>query len=296
MTVTDEMAVLGTGNNYSLFLKKLFLSFAQALFSDHGKYTWKANTAQTGIIICDKYAVDFALLEKKPGIVLERGSFNWMQTSMGQRLSQNLMSGSEVYTDLIRGSIRFNCIAKSGLVSEELAVILLQSLTGFKKQIKEKGIHQILDISIGEETLVKSDSEVELTVVPVIVVYTSQKMLSYTKDFYSVYVTLTQDDTTSILVENSDYWVRQNLITLYSAPADGSIINVIYLDASTLTEATETPIPAPDGTITEFYLSGSVYGYGPILEHIYGFALISGIETDWYYHDSVSLVSGLFDV
>ena len=88
--------------------------------------------------------------------------------------------------------------------AEELAVIMLQAITGYKKQIRAHGIHLIHDISVGEETLLKHDSDIELAVVPVVLFYTTQKELSSSTDFYSIYVTLQQGDTITILIENLD--------------------------------------------------------------------------------------------
>jgi len=266
MTVPNEGALIGTSGNYSLFIKRLFLSFAQAFFAESSKYRWSSDLTKTEVLIADKYSVDQKLIEKKPSIITERGSMRWDYTSMGQRQSLSLQNQTEVYTDLIRGSLRYNCIAKNGLVAEELALMIFNALTGYKKQIRKRGIHQIIDITIGEENVVKSDSGIELTVVPVNLIYASQKTVTSSVDFYSIFVTSTLGDTTKILVENLDYSVRQNTIIFSTAPLIGSLLQAIYLDAVTLTEHTETPDPATDSIVTEFYLDNFVYGYGPVIE------------------------------
>jgi len=294
MTIPDEGFILGTGSNYSLYTKRVFLSFAQELFALHSKYTWRRDVNTTSIFIADKYALDTKFLEKKPAIILERGGMRWERSSIAQRMDLHLTNMQEDYSDLIRGTVRYNCLAKNGLVAEEIALALLNAVTGFKKQFRKNGIHQILDISVGEETLLKADADIELSVVPVIIVYTTQKKLTSSIDFYSIYVTLTTGDTTAILLENIDYTVRQSTITFTKAPVAGSTVQAIYVDAGTLNEITESPTPATDGITTEFTLSGAVYGYGPLVET---FEIISsGVESDSDTWEEATIVSGWFNV
>ena len=294
MTIPNEGFILGTGSNYSLIIKRLFLSFAQALFAGHTKYTWKPNIHDTNIFIADKYSLNQEILEKKPSIILERGGMRWLYSSMAQRSNINIASRQRDYTDLIKGSIRFSCLAKNGLVAEEIALALLNALTGYKVELKKKGIHQVIDITVGEETLLKSDSTIELTVVPVIIVYTTQKKLSYSIDFYSIYVTQTIDNTVIILIENIDYTVRQNVITFTEAPPANAVLNAIYISALTLEELSEEPTPACDGVTTTFYLTDSVYGYGAIVETMK--ITLTGMETDPDTWEKTGVVSGWIDV
>jgi len=270
--------------NDSFWVKRFFLSFLQAYFAEHTKYTWTPGQ-NTKIIIADKYAMDLALAAKKPSIVVSRGYMRWGQTTIGQYYSRNLNSNNHVFTDLVIGSMTFNCIAKNGLVCEELAMIIRNAFTAFRDQIKANGIHSIDNIAIEEERILKSDSDIELTVVPVNLQYTKQTFLQAIEDFYSTNVKISfanynyggysgYIDNETIypmqLYENRDYvvWASGLIFNEGFAPPSGCTLSLTYVDAVTLADVEETPIGVINGTNRTFSTSNKIYGDHPLLREL----------------------------
>jgi hypothetical protein len=266
--------------NYNLDIKRTFLSFAQALFQQHPKYTWDSDLAKTKVLIVDKYVINLKVLEKKRSIVLSRGTYGWRYTSLGQRgqrvghsLADEVM-GTGVYADLLRGSVTFNCIAQNGLVAEDMAHILFSNLTGHRDQFSQHGIHQITNISIGEETLLKTDSSVELTAVPIYVRFEMAKSLSQGYDFFTIYL---EDANGVRYYQGTDFYIdAAGGINFYSPPAAGTTFTAIYTDAITLNEISEPLIGTVDGTNTSFTVSYPIYTESPLFSGILGLT-ISGI-------------------
>ena len=74
-----------TTGNISLDIKYVFISFAQQFFATHSKYTWNSELLKTKLVIVDKNAVDLEIVEKRPAIIVSRGSMAWTNTNPGQR-------------------------------------------------------------------------------------------------------------------------------------------------------------------------------------------------------------------
>lgn len=283
-----EPADISLGLNDSFIIKRIFLSFFQAFFAQHSKYTW-TSSVDTKILILDKYSMDMAPLDKKPAIIVSRGYMRFMGTSIGQKLRQSLYSDNVTYTDLLAGSMTFNCLAKNGLVCEELALTVRNCLIGFRKQLLQNGIHTINSIVVGEESTVRADSDLVLQVVPVQIEFTKQAFIQGIEDFYTTSATLTFSGTnygnysglyynTSApyqAFENNEYTVFESGIVFVSgfAPPLGSTVNLRYIDAITLTEQSETPSGTVNGINRTFYTSQEIYGYSPLL----GAITLSGI-------------------
>ena len=117
--------------NYSFFIKRVFLSFAQQYFlTKVPNYKWTSGI-DTKIIIADKSAENIDPHEMRPMIILSRGAYGWEKTSIGQMKNTNVFGDrfSTTFNDLIRGAVTFNCIARHGLQAEELANFLFIALS-----------------------------------------------------------------------------------------------------------------------------------------------------------------------
>lgn len=268
-----------TCGNYSLDIKRLFISFAQAFFrkSDDVPFRWHPDPVTTNIIIADKFDIDLEVVEKKPAIVFSRGAFAWAQTSIAQRADpwpekrHNVHLGPERYTDLINGQATYNCMSKNGIEAEQIANTLYVALTGYKVQFRKYGLHQIKNIQFGAEQLLKADSGIDLTVVPVTVNFYMQKYLHQMNSwsYIDVYV-----DGTRHRYDSSFYLLSGNIVTFYEAPIANSDVRAEYIEAITLADMDLVPSGVVDGVNRHFYLPSNVHGY-PICMAI----LISGYAT-----------------
>lgn len=153
--------------------KDLVLKFLQDLFSEptlydgHNDYVWNQDPSKSGILIVDSYTEDLERMEQRPAIVLRRGGTGWMNTSLEQRLGFDWRTGARAYTDLIYSDLTLECLSRNGLEAEFLADLVFQGIQFFALQIRERGAFKVNSVAIGTETLIQSDSQQELTAVPV---------------------------------------------------------------------------------------------------------------------------------
>jgi hypothetical protein len=170
------------------------------------------------------------------------------------------------YSDIIRGTVTINCISKQGLQAEEIANIVFMSLTGFKAQIYKHGIHGLTALQIGEEQILRSNSDIELTAVPVSFSYTMEKEI--TTSFATADVTLyyTAPQSKEIQLYEGIHFNIENgntLKTLFTPVVDSDLLVSYKESQSGVWREKQDLIGALDGTNTSFLLPNdeSAYGY-----------------------------------
>ncbi len=278
---------MATTGQISLDIKYTFISFAQQYFAQHSKYTWDADVRNTNIIIADKNSIDLGVTVRRPTIVLSRGSFSFMKVGITQRVSglpfmydgnKELLDGptgssdsrkNAMFRDLINGSVRYTVVAKHGVQAEEIADDLLLALTAYQYDIKWKGIHKIESLAMGEESLLKHSSDVELAAVPIDIRFTKNVKIARgeKQNNCRVYV-----DSTEVF-ESISFRIKTNgtQVEFNGAPDTDADLRITYVDAITLETITNALlVGTPNGTLKTFTVpdSGSVYGYYEIMDAI----------------------------
>lgn len=276
-------------NNINLWIKHTFLSFCQGYFSLDDRYTWTNNPITTKIIIADKFAVDLGVIEKKPAIILSRGSYGWTNTVRGQDGINSVLSkkrvetlapaptgnrwGEFIFTDILRGSITYNVLSKNGIEAEEIANKLFLALSGYKRELKKYGVHETTNLSIGDERLVKTTSEIEAMGITVSLGFVAQRSIETAVKLNNIEITqlIPKETTTGIvtaeikLAENIDYRVINNgtQIEFVNEPAIDTIgFAATFVDAITLNVVTSQLVGNIDGINRIFtVIDGSVHGY-----------------------------------
>ncbi len=290
--------------NINLWIKHTFLSFAQGYFSSDEKFTWVIDPRQSKIIIADKFAVDLGVIEMRPAIILSRGRYGWADYIRGQdgrnaplssKKVDTLMPapsadrwGDFIFTDLLRGSITYNVLSKNGIEAEDIANRLFIALSGYKNEFKIYGIHDIKGITIGDERLVKTTSEIEAVGITVSLSFTAQRSIEKAAKLnnISAIMQIPRETTTGIitqdinLYENIDYRVINNGTTLefLEAPAADTIaVNLSFIDAITLDLVTTPVIGDFDADNVSYTVSGgTVYGYFTLSDAI----IVSGLSEE----------------
>lgn len=147
--------------NPSRWLKYVFLSFAQAYFNTYPAFKWEPNRTTTKIIIQDKYSINTLNTEKIPAIIFNKGNLTYMKTSLNQSIGGANNSVNIGYPqdkiDLLRGNCSFSCLSKDQITGEHVADLLSFSMYSCREQFREKGIHSISNISIGETIPIKME-------------------------------------------------------------------------------------------------------------------------------------------
>jgi len=299
-------------NNINLWIKHTFLSFAQGYFSLDTRYTWNINPQLTKLIIADKFAVDLGVIDKKPAIILSRGSFGWTDSFRGQDGQNSVLSSKRVdtlapapygdrwadfvLTDLIRGSITYNVLSKNGIEAEEIANKLFVALSGYKQELKKYGIHKTMGLTIGDERIVKTNSEIEAMGVTVSLGFMAQRTIERADSYRTIVdqvaatMQIPKETTTGVVIqdvrlyENIDFRILNDGVTVeFTNPpsADTVSINLNFVDSITFAAVTTELSGELDGENTTYYIpSGTVYGYYILSDSIIvsGMATVSGIN------------------
>lgn len=245
--------------NFAVDVKKVFLGFMQALFAEHKTFTWHLDPTLSKIAIIDKNTINLSMIEKRPTIVLSRGNFGWAYTSMGQTKQISFMSEDKQYQDLLSGSCTINCLARNGIFSETLANHVFTNLVGRKDELRAKGIHQIIGLNMGEEQVLKSDSSIELSAVPILVRYTFNGTVKKGYDYYNIYIV---DGLGNYYYQGIHFDIEYDLqtITFYVPLPSGLSITAVFTSASSELEVSEILTGNTDGVATTYMTSEIIYG------------------------------------
>ena len=158
------------------FLQDLFFQAPPGTGSYHfqpGQEIGSTDSERTEIVLADGGSVNTDSVEKRPVIIISRGPFAYGNTSLDQLLSKpGVSSANRVHTDLLSGSFVFNCVSRSGLEAEEIALIVAKALRYYRRELQKAGFFHIGTlVQVGSETpagtLVSGDSDEDFINVPV---------------------------------------------------------------------------------------------------------------------------------
>lgn len=152
-------------------IKQIGIEFLQLMYSESGVDTrtiWHPDVSETGVLIVDKYSFNLDDVQVRPAIVCNRGPQRWSNTSgFQQRQEFDFRTSRTIGTDLVSGSLVFNCFSKEGVEAEAFAGDVFEWFRVFREPLRKTGLFRVESTSMGEEALVQSDSRPELSVVPV---------------------------------------------------------------------------------------------------------------------------------
>ncbi|MBC8436887.1 hypothetical protein H8D85_01035 [bacterium] len=160
------------------------------------------------------------------------GGHKGLSTSSLSNLSEYMINSEQEpeYVDLLKGSITINCISKHGLQAEEIANLTFLALTGLKGDLYKRGIHSIHNLSIGEEQILRSASDVELVTVPITFYYTMEKQVTTGRSSADLSLHYTPSDGKEAeLFESIHFTLTSgNLIDTFFIPPSDSDLLVTY--------------------------------------------------------------------
>jgi hypothetical protein len=155
------------------FAKDIILKFLQDLFAQpdlydgKNEYVWSPDPQKSKILIADAYTEDLETMEMRPAIVLRRGALRWMFSSLNQRVFVEFRTGQKTFQDVVSSDLTAECLSRNGLEAELLADLVFQSIQSLAHVIRTRGAFAVDSVGIGPETLIQSDSQQELSAVPV---------------------------------------------------------------------------------------------------------------------------------
>ncbi len=187
--------------NYPLKVKHIFLTFLQEFCSmqspDVTMYWNPDSLEESNIWIMDSYAHDIeSLLEKKPMIVFQRGPMYVAQGFLSDNLlrqesmvdpkwaarGKTYNNTKDYRTFMMSGQIDWQCISRQGMEADMIASVVSTLHSVHKQVLKQKGLHELKSVQIGQETLISGDVETEMVMVPVTVAYDIQFHYEYWED------------------------------------------------------------------------------------------------------------------
>lgn len=157
------------------YAKDTILGILQEFFSVEKNvgqdYLFNRNMAESKVLIADKYTINLEEVEKRPAIVVMRGPQSWGRRGLDQFLQWEGPNTGRRHTDLVQGTFNITCMSRQGLEAETLAHCVFGFFSFFKGPIREaiQGVHDIQGVILGEELVARSDSDIDVSVVPVTV-------------------------------------------------------------------------------------------------------------------------------
>jgi hypothetical protein len=142
--------------------KDILLKFLQDLFYGHEKgcFHWEpgggaygSDEEESELILTDAGALNTDTVEKRPVIVVSRGPFAYGNTSLDQLLEFDGPTATRTHTDLLSGSFVINCLSRTGLEAEQLAVIVAKAIRIYRRFLQRAGFFYIgHQVQIGAES------------------------------------------------------------------------------------------------------------------------------------------------
>jgi len=173
-----------------------------------------------------------------------------------------------VFSDLIRGSVTFNILSKQGIQAESIASHLYNALTGYKEDLRAKGV-EIKNVSFGEETLLKHTSEIEVSAIALNISFTKNVTIVRGQKQNNCEVYLD----TAEAKEGIHFRVATagTQIVFEDAPTTGVVPTITYVHAISLATITGvTLVGTVDSSNKTFTVpdAGVIYGYYVLLDDV----------------------------
>jgi hypothetical protein len=187
--------------NYPLKVKHIFLTFLQEFCSmqspDVLMYWNPDSLEESNIWITDSYAHDIeSMVEKKPMIVFKRGPMYVAQGFLSENLvrmedrldptwaakGRDVHHNIEYRSFMMSGQADWQCISRQGMEAEQIATVVAMLHQTHKQVLKQKGMHELKSVQIGEEVMIAGDVETEMVMVPVTISYDIQAHYEYWED------------------------------------------------------------------------------------------------------------------
>lgn len=146
-----------------IFTKFLQLSFASF---PKGKFRWCEDLQLTDLVIQGEGTVNREVVEKRPAIIVSRGACAFTNVSLDQFAgplydpqtgevtpNMDLETGTRRFTDLLSGSVSYNCLSKEGVEATRIAWTAAYATRVMKRALMKVGMHRVgEDIQVGSES------------------------------------------------------------------------------------------------------------------------------------------------
>jgi hypothetical protein len=147
-------------------MKDILILCLKTFFSTHEEFTWSPNPKESKISITDAFPINKDVKENFPCIAVQRHPFTWRSGHLNQTVYTNLQD-KHSGLDLLKGSFSCLCASTLGLESERLAEDVFLFFTRYRGILAEKGLYDVKDLVIGDESIRSAGADTDVVVVPV---------------------------------------------------------------------------------------------------------------------------------
>ena len=144
--------------------------FFEEFFENVPGFTFSADETLTEILIHDFDSLNLETVDQRSRIAVELMDTAWEQNIVDKLQRLNIEDGVESYTEIARSNITIHCVSKESLEAKKLASIVFESVMAYRPEIRKIGNYfDIETTQMGREQRVRSTSDAEVRVVPVMV-------------------------------------------------------------------------------------------------------------------------------
>lgn len=173
--MSNQAQINAIPESYTLAAKRILAAFLQEFFQNREDYPYiHGDELRTAINIHDKHAFNLEAVGDKPALVIDRKQFRWLNTSIDKNLGSFGLTAAQLKMDLVQGTIICHCLARKGLVAEALAHIVFFGIESMRQVIRRMGVWEVAPVGVGEESIIVTGPDTEITSVPVIINVTMQ--------------------------------------------------------------------------------------------------------------------------
>ena len=113
----------------------------------------KTSEEETEVIITDAGTINTDTVEKRPVIIVSRTPFQYNNIGIDNFLSYNSTLTTRKHTDMVSGQFYINCISRTGLEAETLALYVAKGIKFYRRFLQRYGFFQIGQrVAIGSES------------------------------------------------------------------------------------------------------------------------------------------------
>jgi hypothetical protein len=154
----------------SLFIKRIVIGLLKSFFANDREFTFSPNDESSRIRISDKNTFNLKEVEDRPAIVLDRGPITPSAFSIDQFQSMGGPASAKTFADIMNTSLTCMCHSKVGIEAESIAGRVFGFFTYFRDALRTvQFVHDFTPPTMGKEFLTKTDSRVDISMVPVMV-------------------------------------------------------------------------------------------------------------------------------
>ncbi len=139
----DEFAIAGFSEAPLTQLRRVYVAFAQGLFSSAPTYRWVSDPQKTEIYITDDTPVNAEVMGRRPAITFSRGPVQTINLGLDDMMSYDFQTGTKKKGVLIAGVMNASVLSRVPIESEQLAWVLAEQIWMNRAVFNRAGFYEV---------------------------------------------------------------------------------------------------------------------------------------------------------